>query len=261
MNFTIIQNVLWAAGGIANAVLLVVLIVKRRWREFPIFTSWITFLTVQELALYLISRSGSKNLYAEIYWFSLLLEFFLQVGVVVEMARIVLRPTGNWMREARSRFFLSGLLAILIAVVVVLIFHPSGQMGLRAWEIRGNLFAGFIICELYTAMMAAANRLGLQWGNHVMGLGNGLFFWALVAVAVDALHDVLGSDRWVVTMYNVKGLVWIAATIYWVISFWQPQRERLPLSPEMQQYLVNLHRRVQQDLSKIETASRSQNKL
>lgn len=261
MNFSILQNVVWAASGVANAALLLVLIVKRRWREFPVFTTWIGFLTAQEIVLYFIYRTGSHPLYTEIYWLSVGLEFLLQVGVVIEIARIVLRPTGTWLRDARSRFLLSGLLSILIAVGGVLILHPAAQTGLDAWEMRGNLFASFIIVELYSAMMGASNRLGLQWGNHVMGLGEGLVGWAVVGLLVDVLHNVLGRYRWFTTLDNLRGIVWIAATIYWMVSFWQKQKERLPLSPEMQQYLANLHRRVQYDLSRVEAASRPREKL
>jgi hypothetical protein len=39
------------------------------------------------------------------------------------------------------------------------------------------------ICELFLVMMMSANRLGLQWNNHVMGLGRGLTAWAMVPFA------------------------------------------------------------------------------
>jgi hypothetical protein len=116
----------------------------------------------------------SPRLYADVYWLSVITEFFLQLGVVLEIARIVLRPTGTWLHDARFRFVLSGIAGALIAAGLAVILHPSAPTSLDAWVIRGNLFTGIIVLELCSAMMGAANRLGLQWDTHVMGLGQEL---------------------------------------------------------------------------------------
>ena len=170
----------------------------------------------------------------------------------MEMARIVLRPTGTWLSEARGRFLVSGLLGAMVAAGAALLLHPDANSSLDVWEIRGNLFTGIIIVELFSAMMGAANRLGLQWKSHVMGLGQGLFVWSAIAVLVDALHNVLGSYRWFTALDNMRITVWTAAAIYWAVVFWKPERNRNPLSPEMEQYLLGLHRRVKFDLSRSE---------
>ena len=261
MNFSIIQNVLWASSFCAQVILLFVLIGKQRWHEFRVFTAWIAFLTAESIGMFVLYREGSPRLYTDAYWLSVIIEFFLQIGVVVEIARIVLRPTGTWLRDARSRFLFSGIVGTLIAGGVALILHPSAPTSLDAWEIRGNLFAGIIILELCSAMMGAANRLGLQWGTYVMGLGRGLALWATVAVIVDAFHNLLGRYRWFNTLDNMRVVIWIAAVIYWAVVFWRPQKERLPLSGDMQKYLVDLHARVQYDLSRTESVSHLRNNL
>ena len=64
MNFSVIQNVLWAASFAANVALLFVLVLKKRTREFPVFTAWIGFLSAEMAVLFLIYRWGSAHLYA-----------------------------------------------------------------------------------------------------------------------------------------------------------------------------------------------------
>jgi hypothetical protein len=253
MSFSLIQNVLWVAGGVVNAILVLVLLVKKRWREFSAFTTWITFLTAEMVLLYFVYRTGSAHLYSKVYWSCAIVDFLLQIGVVVEMARIVLRPTGTWVQDARRRFLFFGILGTLIAAGVALILHPAAPTSLDAWEIRGNLFTGLMVCEFFMAMMATANRLGLQWGDHVMGLGRGLVIWATIAVLVDGLHNLLGRYLWFNTLDNMRGTVWVAAVIYWTVIFWRPQKARLPLSADMQKYLVDLHEHVQYDLSRTES--------
>jgi hypothetical protein len=257
MNFSLVQNVVWAGSIAVNAALLFVLVLKQRWREFTFFTSWIAFLTAEMIVLYLIYRTGSVRFYTDVYWSCVIVDFLLQIAVVVEMARIVLRPTGTWVHDARKRFILFATLGTLVAAGVALILHPSAPSSLDAWEIRGNLFAGMMMCECFIAMMGAATRLGLQWGNHVMGLGQGLAVWATVAVLVDALHNLLGRYTWFNTLDNLRGFVWIAAGLFWTVVFWRPEKARLPLSGDMQKYLVDLHNSVQYDLSRTEPSLRN----
>jgi hypothetical protein len=251
MNLTTLDNILWAAGFIVNAALLLVLIWKERWREFPVFTSWMAFDVLLTIALFGIYREGLSRLYGEVYWLSAIVDFLLQIGVVLEMARIVLRPTGTWLRDARTRFLLIGSLGALLAAAVAFAIQPATPTSLDAWEVRGNLFTSMIVCELFLAMMMSANRLGLHWGNHVMGLSRGLTVWAMVAFSVDALHGVFGATGTFNMLERVRSIVWIGAVGYWAVVFWRPQTERLPLSPEMRKYLIDLHARVRYDLDKV----------
>jgi hypothetical protein len=254
MNLSTLDNALWAAGFAANVALVLVLAGKKRWREFPVFTTWMTFDVLLTIALFGIYRLGSSHLYADVYWLSAIVDFLLQIGVVLEMARIVLRPTGTWLRDARTRFVAFGSLGALVAAAIAVLIHPAAPTPLDAWELRGNLFASIIVCELFLAMMMSANRLGLQWGNHVMGLGRGLTAWAMVTFSVDALHGVLVSERVLSTLDHVQTIVWTGAVVYWSVIFWLPEPERLPLSPGMRKYLIDLHHRVQYDLDKVRSS-------
>jgi hypothetical protein len=255
MNFSFLDNVLWAAAFIANAALLLVLVRKERWREFHVFTSWIIFQVLQNFALFSIYRYGSALAYAIVYWSGAVLDFALQIAVVFEIARIVLRPTGTWLRDARSRFLLFGSLGALLAACVAFVVHPSAYGSLDAWEIRGNLFTSTCICELFLVMMMSANRLGLQWNNHVMGLGRGLTAWAMVSFCVDALQGLLGRSSFFNILDETRTIAWIGAVVYWFVIFRKPQAERLPLSPAMQQYLIELHVRVQYDVDKVQSST------
>lgn len=253
MDFTLLDNVLWAASLIGNAALLFVLIYRKRWREFPVFSGWIAFDVTLEVLMLVVYRHGSAHLYSAIYWISVAVDFALQLGVVFEIARIVLRPTGTWLRDARTRFLTIGSLGALLAAGVAFAVQPSAPTSLDAWEVRGNLFTSIIICELFLAMQMSSNRMGLQWRSHVMGLGQGLAAWGVVAFCVDALHGLLGSKRDFSALEHARIFVWIGAVVYWLVIFWLPQPERLPLSPEMNQYLVDLHARVRYDLDKVES--------
>ena len=54
-------------------------------------------------------------------------------------------------------------------------------------------------------------------------------------------REFVGFDR-------AAQVVYLGSLVYWMVAFWRPERERAPLSKEMQDYLLALHRRVQYDL-------------
>jgi hypothetical protein len=256
MHLDMLDNVLWAASFLGNAVLLLVLLFKKRWKEFPVFTILIGDYVLETPALFLIYRYSSLHWYAVIYWTTFALDFLLQVALVFEMARIVLRPTGTWVRDARFTFLLCGAAGGAIAFLLTYAVHPVSPSSLVAWEVRAYLFTSLLFCELFFAMMFAAQWLGLVWRNHVMGLGQGLTAWALASTLVNAAHTYFGAVNKQVfnTLEHARIFVYIGATIYWSVTFWFPEPERRPLSPEMQKYLVALHEKVQYDASQVSGA-------
>jgi hypothetical protein len=60
MQLTLLAQVLWATGFCELVALLLVLIVRRRWQNFPVFTAYITFQVVEAVALYGIHQWGES---------------------------------------------------------------------------------------------------------------------------------------------------------------------------------------------------------
>jgi hypothetical protein len=256
MNFTTFDNLFWGAGFIGQAALLLVLLLRRRWRQFPIFTCLIAYHILVTVVLFAVSRYGTRHLYAVTYWTTEVGDVLFQLALLFEIARIVLRPTGTWIRDARSSFLLVGTIGTAIALLLCLTIAPEMPSTLRIWEIRGDLFTALLNCEIFLAMLYASNRLGLEWRNHVMGLAQGLTLWAFGAVASDAAHIILGWAREFLMFDRFLMSLYLAVLIYWTFTFWRQEPERAPLSADMKDYLVALHHRVQYDLEKV-TRTRS----
>jgi hypothetical protein len=254
MHLSILDNALWAAGFAGNAALLFVLLYRRRWEQFPAFTSLIALYLLRTMLLFVVYRIGSRQAYAWTYWSAAVVDVALQVAVIIEIGRIVLRPTGAWVADARLKFFGIGTAGALLALGLAWAAEPSAPTSLEAWEIRANLFTSILICELFTAVLIASQQLGLVWRNHVMRLGQGLTVWAIVSFAVDAAHSYFGALRHFVRLEQFSILVFQGAQIWWIVSFWAAEPVRKPLSPDMRRYLIDLHERVQYDLARVITA-------
>jgi hypothetical protein len=255
MKVSLLDNALWAATFIANVVLFIVLVVRQRWKEFPVFTILIGDYAVGSIVLYLVYRYSPAH-YVPTYWITFILDILLQIALIFNVARIVLRPTGTWVRDARLSFLIWGAVGAFVALGLTLAVHPSALTSLDAWTIRAFLFTSLLFCELFLAMMMAAQRLGLVWRNHVMGLGQGLTIWALVSAMVDVAHSYYGGVHHYdfTTLEHIRTIAYIAVVVYWAIVFWLPEPERRPLSEDMQKYLVALHAKVKYDSTQVSSA-------
>jgi hypothetical protein len=246
MHLSLLAKVLWAETFCAQFTLLLVLIVRKRWVFFRFFTAWIAFLVLVSIAGFLIVYTHfSARTYKAFYWGSQILDFTLQACVVFEMARIVLKPTGTWVRDAFKTFLSLAIAGVLIAVVLSYIAKPHSPTSLDAWIERGNLFSAMLSLELFVAVAAASTNLGLVWRNHVMGLATGWFIWAIVDFFVEGAYSYLGPYWHGIALDQIRIIALQLVTIYWAIIFWLPEPERRTLSPEMQAYLSALRSQVQ----------------
>jgi hypothetical protein len=248
MNLSALDFYLWTIGILGNAVLFTVLIFRCRWKEFPVFTTYMGFEFIWGLALYSIYRHGSYDWYARTYWTGACLDFLLQLGVVWEIAYIVLRPTGTWVRDARKQFILWGAAGILIAAALPFLVTPPAATLLHRLEVRGNLFTALVVCELIAVVTRTSKSLGLGWRNHVMALGNGWTAWAVTAILVDGLHSFFGAEHYFRELEHVRMIAYLAALGYWMVQFWLEEPARQPISPELRAHILDLHRRIKNDL-------------
>jgi hypothetical protein len=255
MDLLKLDNLLWAASFLGDVVLLGVLILRGRTRNFPLFTSLVGFDVLLNIALYTLNAQGMKTWYSRMYWGSEIVDFALQIGVVVEMARIVLRPTGAWVRDARKQFILWTSVGAAVAVLLAWGVSPPGLNAKEVWQVRGSLFSSLVTCEMVLVMALASTRLGLGWRSHVMALGEGLGAWSIVAVAVDSIQSFLGTAQQFAVLDRVRIFVYCAALAYWIVQFWLPEPVRRPISPELNNYILALHRKVTYDLDRVDVES------
>ncbi|WP_158942039.1 hypothetical protein [Granulicella sp. S190] len=257
MNFTTLDKIIWAANFIGFVALLIVLLWRRRWIGFSIFTCFVAFMTFTSIGMFLITHYSSARVYRFGYWFIYYGDVLFQLGLIFEIARNVLRPTGTWVRDARSSFVLAGIVGTAVAVGLCLAIKAPPGSTAGIWEIRGDLFTALLDCELFFAMLFASNRLGLEWRNHVMALAQGLTVWAFVSAVSDLASIFLGWTQQYRVVQLFPSFLYVAVLLYWIYAFWKPERARAPLSDEMKNYLVALHSRVQYDLQQV-TRSRDQ---
>ncbi|MGA7522532.1 MAG: hypothetical protein WBW84_08610 [Acidobacteriaceae bacterium] len=253
MHLTALAKFWWGAGFLSTVALLVVLLGRGRWRQFPVLTSWFAFLAARTMLLFVLWDAQWFHAYRMAWYVGLWVDFGLQLGVALEIARIVLRPTGTWVQDARARFAVAGVAGAVVAGLLAWWVSPPPTTVSMLWRIRGDLFTSLVICELFVVMSLMANRLGLGWRNHVMAVGQGLTAWTSVMVVTTALQSFFGWQRFYADLDYIRDLAYLCATLWIAVQLWVPEPERQPISADLQEYILALHRRVEYDLRRLDT--------
>lgn len=249
MKLSYLDNALWAASLLGHAALLLILFLRKRATEFPVFTIFVGSEVFRTVLLFLVLRYGTKHGYFLAYWITGFANYLFQVGLIVEIARNVLRPTGRWVLEARQSFLIWAAVGLGIAGIMAYELGPSQSKGLELWDTRITVFSALMISGLFLAMMTAANRLGLRWRSQVYAVGQGLFLWSSIALLGDVAHTAFGWNREFVVLDHVRMFAYLAVLVFWGITFWFPEKERAELSPEIRAYLVAAAARLEYDQS------------
>lgn len=245
------DNALWAAGFIGHVALVFVLVFRKRAWEFPVFTGFVAWEALTTIMLFLVSQYGTKHTYFLTYWITGFADYIVQLAVIYEVARDVLRPTGTWVRDARKAFLTWGGAGLIASALLALQIGSPQAKGFDLWDVRITVFTSLLTCELFIAMSAAANSLGLQQRSYVFVIGQGFFAWTFCSLLEEFGHAIFGWERQFVAFTHIRQIVYVAVLVYWIVAFWLPEKARTPLSPEMNAYLVALHQRVQYDLKSV----------
>ncbi|MBB5061203.1 hypothetical protein HDF16_005939 [Granulicella aggregans] len=255
LNIAEIENTLWLGSFIGHIALLIVLTFRRCVTEFPVFTTRISYLTATTIALFYISRYGTAHDYFRAYWAVAFIDYALQVGVIYEMARHVLRSRGKWISEARRPFLIWSAVGSAIAVAIGAAIRIPGETGLSLYSIQSNFATSFLTCGVFLAMSLSADRLALQWTNHDMAIGEGLTFWNLCTLIEQIAHLATGWNPNQRAYDDVSSAAYVLSLLFWIVAFSLPVSKRPPLSRDVQEQLALIHEHTIAGLKTLDSAA------
>lgn len=251
MHFSELTRIIWATGFVCDAVVLFVLCVRGRYRQFPVFTSYFAFDVLRTIIGFTAYLLNNRVLYQDQYYVFLVIDYAFQVGIIIEIALVVLRPAGTWLRDARAMFATIGMAGAVVAAAVSWWITPPVSGAWHLWPLRVNLFTSLLTCELFAAMGFTASRLGLGWRNHVMSLAQGWTFYNVVMVVTTGLQTYFGTAHFL-ALDQIRGVAYWWVVFYIMVQLWAPEPERRPIDPELRRYILALHERVEYDLRRLD---------
>jgi hypothetical protein len=249
MRLPLLDTALWAAGPLLNAALLCVILLRRRLRTFPLLACWCMLTIVSAAVLFFTYRIGSDHTYALVYWIVEGLDALLQIGVIIEVARIVFRPGTGATRGIRLAPMIGA--TALISFVVVWWVHPTSVTHAGVWEIRGDLFTSLIVSATFALVLLLSQKQGRHWRSHVMSIGYGLMVWAVVTLVIGLLHGYWGRHMHYLGVEHARMFVYLCILCYWFFALWRDEPEKEQPSAEMRDAILRLTDKVSYDLAKV----------
>lgn len=254
MHLTGLDLLFWATGLLAHLILLSVLLIRRRFKQFPIFTAFILANISRTAVLYLVGHFGGRAAYFYTFWPFGLLDTLLQLGVVYELYALTFRPLGAWARDVRDAFRWLAVVTISVAAGLTWLAAPPADLWVQVVVIKGNFFSSVCMSELFVGMIALSAKAGLPSKTHVARISQGLGLYSIIDVVIEAGHSyfgAIGSTQTYTTLSHLRMSAYLLCVGYWIIMLWwnAPAARRMP--EHVLRQLVHLQNVVDSDLERI----------
>jgi hypothetical protein len=244
----------WAAAFLGHVVLLLVLWIRHRAGDFPVFTTLIVTSVARTITLYFILHYLTTRAYFYSYWLMAVVDAVLQLLVFYELSSHVFCPVGVWARDVRRTFIGIVCASILVAAFLTWLASPATRTPVQAVVIRGNFFSSVLMSELFVGMLALSATAGLPWKTHVARIAQGLGAYSIVCVFTQAASSYFGvsHDTHTYTLLShIQIFTYLICTGYWIVTLWQEAPAPRELPEEMRMQIYTLQRQVEHDLVRV----------
>jgi hypothetical protein len=238
MSLEVLYATAFLLGWLAEVALLVILIVRRQYRTFPIFTSYIAFNVLTDIGVGLLVARSSRSLARAVAISLLPPQYFLEAMVLFEIAWHVLRPVQVSLPHRTLQIFaLSLVLAILCGTLLAWHVHSNGTLIYAEIKAPLNLTVSLLRMLIFAVMAGFAQLLGIGWKNKVLQLATALSFYSAVDLIANLVQSHVGQSG---TVDHIKAVNFLFEMCFLVWAFTTKDVRRREFSPQMEQFLVTL---------------------
>jgi hypothetical protein len=233
-----LDNILWLAGDGATAVVVSLLVGRRVFRTFPIFSSYLAWSLLGDAFLY-IGEHFYPASYRSVYLIVLIMDSLFQFGVLVELLWSVLRPIRASLPRW-SLFAVAALIALIGAVVWPLVTGPGHNNLPIANRLIFHTQETFAILRiLFFLLLAGCSQLlSIGWRDRELQIATGLGFYSLVSLAVWMNHASQTYGPQYHLLDQVVSFSYVCSLAYWGVCFATKEAERREFTPQMQSLLL-----------------------
>jgi hypothetical protein len=217
--------------------LLVVLVMRRQYKIFPIFSFYVAFSVLNYVVIGALLVGFSIGVARSAAFALLPLEYLIDLAVLLEITWNVLRPVHASLPPGSVRVFVAAV-ALALAGGVVLAYH-FGNTGDKMQDIKVplDLTVGLLRMLIFAATAGFAQLLGIGWRNKVLQLATGLSFYSAADLIVSLVGRYSGDSP---GLESVRVVAFTLEIGFFVWVFTTKEVERREFSPQMEQFLVTL---------------------
>ncbi|HEX7962345.1 MAG TPA: hypothetical protein VF493_20695 [Terriglobales bacterium] len=229
MAFTYIT---WLIPRGLMVLVLIAMIRRKMWTEFPFFFSYLIFMTVRTIVLVIVYRAlvAHRTPYATYFWsfcVAQALEVIAKFFIIYEIFVYALKPYSSLSRLIRILFVWSFLVLLVVAFITAAAFPVNDRSPLLQTIFTLERTMGAIQIGLLAFLFLFIKVFAIPWKHYLFGIALGLalygtFEFAAIAIRIwgPAFYDL---SNWITRIDDGVGAV------VWVVYFVLPQNERVPL--------------------------------
>jgi hypothetical protein len=220
---------LWFAQTGLNVILLVVLVVRRSYRNFPIFVSYVSWRALESGMLLWMnySSSVSGNQYAIVFAAGRAIDAGLALAMVAEIFKQMMGPYPALRRSGIAVFRWVTIALLMLDVALAWLAPATGD---------GHVMSGFyildrtvntLLCGLLVLLFVFPRLVGLFWRSQAFGIALGLGILAAASLATSAIRsqvEPIARTKLVDIMDVVTHATYLSSILIWITYLLAPQR-------------------------------------
>ena len=233
-----LDKILWLSGLFAEAGVVVVCVRARLFSQTPVFSCYVVWGLVVDLALYLLKFN--PQLYFKVYVYELIADSVFQFAVLVELGWAVLRP----IRSSLPRHSIL-ILALLILMAGAIIWPISSLTPLaKGYGPLARIFfhaqqTGAILrVVIFVALAGFSQLLSIGWRNRELQIATGLGFYSLFSLIIALVNSHQTAGPYFILLNQLGVASYLCSLIYWIVSFAQKEEARQEFTPQMRSFLL-----------------------
>lgn len=237
MRISGLDDFLWAAGFVGHCALLLVLLGRKRFSKYPVFSALIGFSIFRTGALFSIRSHYGDTLYSHAYWVLALVDAGLQLALIFEIAGKVFRPLGKWAIDVRGKLLVCLLASIVVAAALAQIQNPAGNDLGQVLAVKIGFFSVVLNAELFAGMIALSSDAGLNWKSHIASIATGMAIYCFAGIVIELISrfgEAKTLDGLLGSLQMMRRWLYLACEVYWGYSLWQPEPSRRRMSHRME---------------------------
>ena len=190
------DNAVLIASIVGEAAVCGLVVRRKMWRTFPLFSIFFVWALASDLASLIIKSNMSEFAFGRYYFGQAFVDAFLQFTVLVELAWAVLQP----LRKSLPRGSLV-ILSVLIALCGLAIWPLAGMSvppdftRLNAILFQLQETVGILRVACFLLMASFSQILSIGWRDRELQIATGLGFYSIVSLLVTLIHSHQNLER------------------------------------------------------------------
>lgn len=231
------EYLLWFAGPTIQAVVAILMVVKKYRSEYPAFFSYTVFQSVSTFALFAVWAGTDYSVYYYAYWTQSALSVLMAFIVMHEIFADAFRPYEALRDLGGMLFRWSGLILLLLAILSSFISRQTDADIAYDALMTVERSVSMMQCGLVLFLMLFSRYLGLTRRHYLFGIALGFGIYASIDMTVATVRGHFGFTA-VMALRALSSAGYFTAVLIWLgyTLVRAPERRKVEIVPQSEKW-------------------------